>query len=150
MEDPLIICILLRKSTNQIGHLSRIFTWENMATKRSRGLSDAEIRRMLDELDSNPSESENEDVLDDSSDDSEVALGEGSSDIDTDFTDGIRYTLGDGESGSVSSDDVDFGAIDWTEQVSEFPVSPLTVPFTGVCGGPTYDAPFLDFFPLFS
>jgi hypothetical protein len=99
---------------------------------------------MLDELDSNPSESENEDVLDDSSDDSEVALGEGSSDIDTDFTDGIS------ESGSVSSDDVDFGAIDWTEQVSEFPVSPLTVPFTGVCGGPTYDAPFLDFFPLFS
>ena len=123
-----------------------------MATKRPRGLSDDETRRLIDELDLNPGsfdESEKEDLLDGSSDDSVVDLAEGNYDIDTDFTDGIRYTLGEGETGSVSSDDVDIGAIDWTEEVSEFPVSPQTVPFSGVYGGPTYDAPIFGIF-LFS
>lgn len=85
-----------------------------------------------------------------SNDDYKVALAEENSDIDTDFTNIIRYARCERESGSLLSDDYDFGAIDRTEQVSEFPVSSLTIPFTGICGGPTYDAPFLDFFPLFS
>ena len=68
---------------------------------------------MLDDLGSSFEESDNEKYLPDgSSEENEVALGEDDSDIETEFDDGIRYMLAEGESGSLGSDDEDLGNID--------------------------------------
>ena len=61
------------------------------------------------------------------------------------------YMLAEGDAGSNSdaSEDDNSSETEWTKEVSDFPSSPLTAPFTGVSGGPAHDAPVLDFLALY-
>src|SRR6218665_3058496 len=74
------------------------------------------------------------------------------SDIDTNFDDdGVRFMLAEDDAGSNSdaSEDDNSSETEWTKEVSNFPSSPLTAPFTGVSCGPAHDAPVSDFVDLF-